>query len=157
MLQSGLRWLAGYLGLALVLCGMVHCGGGGLIAVFWYFFATVGGVFILAGGWALGYHSMGFGHFANVSQVPGVLSLTSFGKSSGRNNRPSFHLWWKENQSVSKYFENNCRLVSSLFILKIYLEYVVHLCICYGIYNHCFTFFLEAKIAMFLKNTTPRN
>ena len=30
----------------------------------------VGGVFFLAGGgggWALGYHSMGFGHFPNIS------------------------------------------------------------------------------------------
>ena len=29
-----------------------------------------------------------------------------------RNNRPSFHLWWKENfvkhQKVSKYYENDC-------------------------------------------------
>ena len=30
------------------------------------------------------------------------------------NNRPSFHLWWKENlvkhQKVSKYYETDCRL-----------------------------------------------
>ena len=33
--------------------------GGGLIAIFWRFFGGIGG-FILGGGWALGYHSMGF-------------------------------------------------------------------------------------------------
>ena len=31
------------------------------------------------------------------------------------NNRPSFHLWWKEklvkHQKVSKYYETDCRLI----------------------------------------------
>ena len=44
---------------------------GGLIAIFWDFFANAGEIFILAGGrgggWALGYHSMEFRHFPNIS------------------------------------------------------------------------------------------
>ena len=51
-------------------CGVAHCGGG-LVAVFRDTFASAGGVFILpgggGGGWALGYHSLGFGHFPNIS------------------------------------------------------------------------------------------
>ena len=31
------------------------------------FSAGLGGAFILAGGWALGYHSMGFRHFTDIS------------------------------------------------------------------------------------------
>ena len=30
-------------------------------------------------GWALGYHSMGFRHFPDISLLPKVLSLKSFG------------------------------------------------------------------------------
>ena len=44
--------------------------GGGLVAVFRGAFASAGGVFVLpegGGGWALGYHSVGFGHFPNIS------------------------------------------------------------------------------------------
>ena len=42
---------------------------GGLIGIFWDFFANAGEIFILAGGrgWALGYHSMEFRHFPNIS------------------------------------------------------------------------------------------
>ena len=41
---------------------------GGLIAVFGDFVAIIGEIFILAGGgWALGYHSMGFEYFPNIS------------------------------------------------------------------------------------------
>ena len=46
---------------------------GGLIAIFWDFFANAGEIFILAGGrgggggWALGYHSMEFRYFPNIS------------------------------------------------------------------------------------------
>ena len=57
-----LRWSTGYLGLALVFVG-----GGGLNCGFQGFFASIGEIFILAGGWALGYHSMGFGHFPDIS------------------------------------------------------------------------------------------
>ena len=45
-------------------------GWGGLAAIFRGGFARVGWVFILArggGGWALGYHSMGFRHFPTAS------------------------------------------------------------------------------------------
>ena len=41
--------------------------GRGLMAIFWELFASASGVFILVGGWALGYHSIGFRHFPNVS------------------------------------------------------------------------------------------
>ena len=45
--------------------------GGGLVTIFWDFLASASGVFALAGGggggWALGYHSMGFRHFHNIS------------------------------------------------------------------------------------------
>ena len=40
--------------------------GGLLVAMFRGSFASAGEVFILPGGWALGYHSMGFGHFPNI-------------------------------------------------------------------------------------------
>ena len=39
---------------------------GGLIAIFRSFLASAGGILILAGGWALGYHSIGFRHFPNI-------------------------------------------------------------------------------------------
>ena len=42
-------------------------GGGGLISVFGERSASVGEVFIFAGGWALGYHSMGFQRFPGIS------------------------------------------------------------------------------------------
>ena len=63
------------------------------------------------GDWALGYYSMEFRHFLDISWFPKMLSL----KSSATwvyhvylsNNRASFHLWWKHNfvkhQKVSKY------------------------------------------------------
>ena len=47
-------------------CGVARRGGP-LVAMFRGSFASAGGIFILPGGWALGYHSMGFGHFPNVS------------------------------------------------------------------------------------------
>ena len=37
------------------------------MAIFWELFASAGEVFILVGGWALGYHSIEFRHFPNVS------------------------------------------------------------------------------------------
>ena len=40
---------------------------GGLISVFGERSASVGEVFIFAGGWALGYHSMGFQRFPGIS------------------------------------------------------------------------------------------
>ena len=56
-----LRSFAGCVGLALVFVwGGALCGGGGGGGGF---FAGVGGAFVLAGGWALGYHSLGFKHF----------------------------------------------------------------------------------------------
>ena len=42
-------------------------GGGGVISVFGERSASVGEVFIFAGGWALGYHSMGFQRFPGIS------------------------------------------------------------------------------------------
>ena len=38
-----------------------------LIAIFRDFFASTSKIFDLAGGWALGFHSMKFGHFPNIS------------------------------------------------------------------------------------------
>ena len=61
----GLRSVAGYLGLTLVFC-VGGASRGDLIAIFWGAFASASGVFILVGeggGWALGYHSVGFRHF----------------------------------------------------------------------------------------------
>ena len=46
-------------------CGIARRGGL-LVAMFQGSFASAGEVFILPGGWALGYHSMGFGHFPNI-------------------------------------------------------------------------------------------
>ena len=64
---ADLQSVAGYLGLAVVFARP----GEDLIAIFWGFFANVGGVFVLAegggGGWALSYHSMEFRHFPNIS------------------------------------------------------------------------------------------
>ena len=47
--------------------GWRAAGGGGLISVLPGFSAGVGGAFVSAGGWAVGYHSMGFRQFADVS------------------------------------------------------------------------------------------
>ena len=56
--------------------------------------------------WALGYHSVKFWDFSDIS---GQLVYTMF----ITNNCASFHLWWKKNlvkhQKVSKYYENYCR------------------------------------------------
>ena len=104
-------------------CGIVHRGKG-LIAIFRDFFASISENFILAGGWALGYHSMEFRHLTDISYFPKILSLKSFGNSFVytmfiSNNRPSFHLWWKENlvkdRKVSKYYETDCSFSFSLF------------------------------------------
>ena len=46
-------------------CGMAHCRGG-LIAFFHGFFASIRGVFIFVGDWALGYDSMEFRHFCYI-------------------------------------------------------------------------------------------
>ena len=54
-----------------------------LIAVFRDIFASTNKIFILAGGWALDYHSMKFRHSPNISQVPKILSLKAFGNSRG--------------------------------------------------------------------------
>ena len=59
-----LQWLTGYLGLAVVFV-WGGASGGSLISVFRGFSAGIGGAFILAGGWALGCHPMGFRHFLN--------------------------------------------------------------------------------------------
>ena len=56
------------LGLALIFVWGGALGeGGGLISVFGERSASVGEVFIFAGGWALGYHSMGFQRFPGIS------------------------------------------------------------------------------------------
>ena len=69
--------------LAAVVCGVFGAGSGfrvgwraaggegegALFSAFQGVFASVGGVLILAGGrggWALGYHSIGFGHFPDI-------------------------------------------------------------------------------------------
>ena len=56
-----LRWLAGWLWVS---CGVAHGGGWALVSVsgFRGFSASVGKAFILAGGGALGYHSVEFRH-----------------------------------------------------------------------------------------------
>ena len=46
--------------------GIVHRGWG-LIAIFRNSFASTSETFILPGVWALGYHSMGFRNFPNIS------------------------------------------------------------------------------------------
>ena len=55
------------LGLALIFVWGGALGGGGLFSVFGERSASVGEVFIFAGGWALGYHSMGFQRFPGIS------------------------------------------------------------------------------------------
>ena len=47
--------------------GTAGAGGEGWFLSFCGFFAGIGGIFILVGGMALGYHSMGFRHFPDVS------------------------------------------------------------------------------------------
>ena len=53
-------------------------GGGGLISVFEEFSAIVGKAFVLAGGWAMGYHLLGFRKFPDISLFHGILSLFFF-------------------------------------------------------------------------------
>ena len=52
--------------------------GGGLISVFEEFSAIVGKAFVLAGGWAMGYHLLGFRKFPDISLFHGILSLFFF-------------------------------------------------------------------------------
>ena len=47
-------------------CRMEHCGRG-FISVFQEFSASIGKAFILAGGWAVGFHFMEFRHFPDFS------------------------------------------------------------------------------------------
>ena len=74
----GLRWLEGYLGLALVFVWGGAQWGGGFVSVFWEFFASIGGAFILAGG--LG-NVLSFYGFWTLSCYFLIPSLVSFGNS----------------------------------------------------------------------------
>ena len=77
--RFGLRWLAGYLGLALVfLWGGAQWGGGRVVSVFWEFFASSGGAFILAGGLDTG---LSFYGFWTLFCYFLIASLVSFGNS----------------------------------------------------------------------------
>ena len=66
-------------------CEIAHYGKS-LISAFHGFFASIGKIFILAGCWALGYHSMGLEHFPVVLFWGGggggrkSTSLKSFGQ-----------------------------------------------------------------------------
>ena len=92
-----------------------------------FFASIISIIFILAGGWALGYHVMGFWDFPDIASISNsdivisnFASLKSFGNSWGNwyilcfftDNRASFYLRRKENllkyQKVSKYYENDC-------------------------------------------------
>ena len=53
----------------------------GFNSVFRDFSSSIGKAVILAGDWALGYHSMGFTHFPDISSFPKILSLKLFGSS----------------------------------------------------------------------------
>ena len=63
---EGLRSVAGYLDWLWFSWGGVGRGEG-VMAILRDFFASANKFFILTGGWALGYHSMGFRHFPNIS------------------------------------------------------------------------------------------
>ena len=55
---------------------------GGSISVFQGFYASVGGVLVSGGGWALGCYSVGFRYF------PKIVSLNSFRNSFGNSYIP---------------------------------------------------------------------
>ena len=59
-----LQSVTGHLRLALV---FLSNGGKSLISVFEEFFRSIDKMFSLAGGWAMGFHSMGFRHFPGIS------------------------------------------------------------------------------------------
>ena len=72
-----------------------------------------------AGEWALGYNSMGFWDFSDISLFPKILSLKSSAIREATlmyqfitNNHTSFHLWWKKNllnhQNILKYYQHDC-------------------------------------------------
>ena len=63
---EGLRSVAGYLDWLWFSCRGAGRGEG-VMAILRDFFASANKFFILTGGWALGYHSMGFRHFPNIS------------------------------------------------------------------------------------------
>ena len=98
------RGLTGCLGLALVFVwGGAQRGRGGLISVFGKFSASIGKTFTLA--WRLG---AGLSFCEALRQPVRQLVYAMFIS----NNRPSFHLWWKENlvkhRKVWKYYETDC-------------------------------------------------
>ena len=64
---SSLRSFAGYLRLVLTFAWRGPLRGGGLISVFQGLVGGFSKIFILAGCWALVYHSMEFGHFSDIS------------------------------------------------------------------------------------------
>ena len=64
--QTLLQSVSKYLRLTLVFIGNSALQES-LIAIFWDFFASINEIFILAGDWALGYHSIRLKHIPNIS------------------------------------------------------------------------------------------
>ena len=78
-LFSGVQSVTGYWGLTLISVwnGPPRgWGGGGWLLLFGGFMLVLAKFSVLRGGWALGYHSMGFRHFSNISQFPKILILS---------------------------------------------------------------------------------
>ena len=71
----------GYLGRDLVLFWGGAWRGGVGSPFFGGFFTSIWEFFVLAGGLGAGYHSVGFVHFPDISEFPGILSLKWFGNS----------------------------------------------------------------------------
>ena len=63
LVGGGSRGIWGWLWFS---CGVAH-GGKGFICIFREFSSSVGGAFILAGAWELGYYSMQFRQFLDIS------------------------------------------------------------------------------------------
>ena len=60
-----------------------------LISIFKGFFASIGKMFFFGGGdWVLGYNSMEWGDFPDISEFPKIPSLKSFDNSWGNSNIP---------------------------------------------------------------------
>ena len=80
-----LRSVVGYLGRGVVLfwVGAWRGGGQGVGSPFFGgFFYQYWGIFCFGrGGLGTGYHSVGFVHFPDISEFPGILSLKWFGNS----------------------------------------------------------------------------
>ena len=102
-----------HLRLTLVFCEIAHYRNSWISFFQEFFLLLLTKLLFWQGSWTLGYHSIEFRHFPDISGFPKVLPFDNWWFAiSISNNRGSFQLCWKKNwvkhQKVSKFYENDC-------------------------------------------------